>query len=67
MLVVVVVVVKGYSAKTGVRSSNLGVGFFGLFFNKSDITTVLEDGRPPGALVSTKLSESSRFGVGDEN
>ena len=37
-----------------------------MFFKKSVKTAVLEDGRRPGALVSTKLSEWYRFGVGHD-
>ena len=37
------------------------VVIFYLFVEKSVKTAVLEDGNPPGALVSTKLVEQSRF------
>ena len=42
------------------------VRFFGWFFKKSVKTAVPEDGRPPGALVLTKLIEWYRFEVGDD-
>ena len=35
--------------------------FSGCFFKKSFKTAVLDDGRPPGALVLTKLIEPSRL------
>ena len=37
-----------------------------MFFNKSVKTAVPDDGKPPGALVLTKLVEESRLEVGDE-
>ena len=38
--------------------------FVRVFFKKSIKTAVPEDGRPPGALVWTKLIETNRFEVG---
>ena len=40
------------------------VEFFYFLFKKSVKTAVPDAGNPPGALVLTKLAESSRFGVG---
>ena len=40
--------------------------FCGFFFKKSVKTAVLDDGRPPRALVLSKLIEWYRFEVGDD-
>ena len=40
--------------------------FLKYFFKKLVKTAVPEDGRPPRALVLTKLVEETRFEVGDE-
>ena len=41
-------------------------GILGCFFKDSVKTAVPGDGKPPGALVLTKLIEWYRFGVGRE-